>query len=449
MSEKHENAPSPNRLLSHALKVACASAPLGEGAVKTAELVAGRSYTLRFAKNREMPSARFPCCVAIYDASGALLVGALNGDGLTARNGWLTFTAARTGTHYVVTIGHKDHASSFEFSIANCSPAAMPAKPEAELSPHGVADLGDIAGPEASGVPVARHFGAGRKTVPIRFALTATRRVCFGLRLPETEAALCLQDVDGTVLCRRAFADETGEWISRTLAPGVYHLRLEMSGDNDQCFTLLYRTYTDDEPSVDVLHAITIHQELSGLSEFALLTRKRNDDRNERGTSVGKIPVGDPDTDWLRYTLIAGNESGLFELDEHTGELFFKGSGDLVFDGTKEFKLRVRASDGERSEDETVVVWATNTPETGSIDSDAVREVAQPVSYGRRISLGRVAGNAPPGLPVRYRLVAGNEDGFFELDEETGELFFTGSAEDLERIDTALKLSFRADTSRH
>ncbi len=448
MFETVADGPGLSWLVAHTLKIACTSVPLGDGAVETVELVAGRSYTLRFTRRHGMRATRFPSCVAVYETSGTLLVGALNGDGQTDRNGWLTFTAARTGTHYVVTIGHKSHATSFEFSIARIRPSAAPAESEVERSPHGATDLGDIAGLEASRAPVAPHFGTGRKTVPVRFSLTATRRVCFGLRLPDAEAVLCLQDAGGTVLSRRAIADK-GEWISMTLDPGAYLARIEMSDDSDHAFTLHYCACTDDGRSVAVLDAGRMGRELSAIRMSPQYTNKGDSDRNARRCSMGIVPVGKCGSGWLHYSLIAGNESGLFELDERTGELFFKGSGELVFDGAGEFRLRVRASDGERSADETVVVSAANVPRTGAIESDIVRETAELASYGTRISLGTLSNKVPPGLPVRYRLVAGNDDGLFELDEETGELFFTGSAEDFDLLEAGLELSFRLETSRH
>ena len=448
MLEAHEDIPSPQRLLSHTLTAACASAPLGDGEVRTVELVGGCSYALQFSRAGDRHSTRYPVCVAVYEGSGTLLIGAMNGDGRADRNGGLTFMAARTGTHYVVSVGQEGHETSFEFSIARTSRVAVPAEPDTEMFSHGVGDLGDIAGLEAAGVPIAHFFGAGKETEYVGFELSETRRVCFGLRLPQAEAALTLQDAEGTELCRRRFAGK-GEWISMPLGPGKYRARVQMSDESSRAFTLHYRACVDDARALDLLDARTTGGDHNGTETPRQQTRRCNADRRTRGVSLGRVPVGDGNTAWLRYRLIGGNDSGLFRLDEYTGELFFTGSRWPFLDGTTRFELTVRASGSEGSEDETVVISATEARESGTMESDATQDAAQLAPCSARTSLGTLSENVPAGMPVRYRLVGGNEAGLFELDEDTGELFFIGSAEDLDSNGAGVELSIRLDIQRH
>lgn len=421
MFENHELASGPHRFLAHTLRFACSATPLGDGEVKAVELLAGYAYTLQFTEClKRYGTPRYPSCVAIYEAAGTLLAGAMNGSGESCRNGRFTFTASRSGTHYVVAVGHRDHLASFKFTVTEATSPATPAEPGAEPALSGASDLGDIAGLEASGVPIAHFHGAGQGVAFVRFTLTETRRICLALRLPDSEAELSLEDAGRTVLCRRKFANASGEWISATLAPGTYHARVEMPDDTDRAFALQYRACAEEAIPVAA-----------------------------RGVSLGAIPIGEQGTDWLRYRLVGGNDTGIFELDERTGELFLNSSQEDFRDGGETFELTVCASDGKRSEDRKVMVSATTVPGSPAFGADAVPDRLSPAGNGTRVSLGTVSEGALMGVPVRYRLVGGNESGLFDLNEATGELFFTGTAEDFELIRNRFELTVRVDTRRH
>ena len=421
MYENHELTPEPQRFLAHTQRFACSATPLGDGEVEPVELVAGYAYTLQFTECLERyGTPRYPSCVAVYEAAGTLLAGAMNGSGENGRNGRLTFTAWRSGTHYVVAVGHRDRLASFKFTVTEATSPITPAEPEPELAFSGGADLGDITGMEASGVPIAHFHGAGQGVAIVRFTLTETRRICLALRLPDTEGELGLVDAGGTVLCRREFADASGEWISATLAPGTYHARVEMPDDTDRAFALRYRACAAEAIPVGA-----------------------------RGVSLGVIPVGDQGADWLHYKLVGGNDTGYFELDERTGELFFNGSEEDIRDGAAKFELTVRASDREGSKYQTVTVSAATVPEPPAYSADAISDYLTPAGYDTRMSLGTVFDPVPADVPLRYCLVGGNELGLFELNEATGELFFTGSAEEFELIRDRFRLSVRTKTHRH
>ena len=168
-----------------------------------------------------------------------------------------------------------------------------------------------------------------------------------------------------------------------------------------------------------------------------------------RGVSLGIISVGEEGEDWLHYRLVGGNDTGFFELDERTGELFFNGTEEDFLDGSATFILTVRACDRERSEDQTVTVTAAAAPESPAISADAISDYLKQAGYEPRISLGTLFGRAPLDTPVRYRLVGGNESGLFNLDETTGELIFNGSAEELELIWSRFELAVSVDDNRH
>ena len=62
------------------------------------------------------------------------------------------------------------------------------------------------------------------------------------------------------------------------------------------------------------------------------------------------------------YSLVG--DSGSFEIDETSGELFYNGSGEDYESGTTQFTLTVRASDGSETADTTVTVNLTDVEET-------------------------------------------------------------------------------------
>lgn len=167
------------------------------------------------------------------------------------------------------------------------------------------------------------------------------------------------------------------------------------------------------------------------------------------GTSLGTVPVGEQDANWQSYRLVGGNDTGFFDIDERTGELFFYGTEEDFRDGPAKFTLIVRASDGVRSEDQTVVVSAATLPESPAFAADSISDNLSLSGYGTRNSLGTVFGGAPMGVPSRYSLVGGNPAELFEMDEATGELFFYGSAEDFELIRDLIGLSVRVKTHFH
>ena len=75
--------------------------------------------------------------------------------------------------------------------------------------------------------------------------------------------------------------------------------------------------------------------------------------------SLGTVAATDPDDDPVAYSIEGGNESGSFEIDAASGELFYIGTGeDYESDATRfdrmvagrEYQI-VRASDGTNSAD--------------------------------------------------------------------------------------------------
>ena len=108
-----------------------------------------------------------------------------------------------------------------------------------------------------------------------------------------------------------------------------------------------------------------------------------NADGSTDRVSLGTVAATDPEGTTLGYSLVGGNESGLFELDAASGELFYKGGGEDYESGTTRFTLTVRASDGSETTDTTVTVNLTDVDE--AVDpqaADGEQATPQTVSEG-------------------------------------------------------------------
>ena len=171
-----------------------------------------------------------------------------------------------------------------------------------------------------------------------------------------------------------------------------------------------------------------------------------NADGGTNRVSLGTVSATDPEDGAVSYSIEGGNESGSFELDAETGELFYTGSGEDFESSSRQFELTVRAGDGSLHSDVTVTVTVTDVQEAPAFGQEnyafSLTENAEGDTI--RLSLGRVSAADPEDVAVEYSLVAGNGAGLFELDAETGDLFYVGSGEDYESGSTRFELTVRA-----
>ena len=408
------------------------------------EMTAGRAYTALLADHPQQPvDSRFPRRVAVYDATGAFVAGAVSGEHRQSLDILCTFAPTRSGTHYLEARGCSFSLDAPEPHDADGDPLRSTAKPILHVARADATDLGDITATHGTHVPIARFHGNVERIAFVRFALTEHRLVSFGLRNHRTGAELFLENAEGTALCGRTHADSADEWMSAALAPGTYYTRVRTTRSEGRPVILRYRLSAASEGIVPEFERPTGQrrdQTAPSARANGMHAPSGRVNGNEAGVSLGTVTNPDTAGKTVRHRLVGGNEAGLFELHARTGELFFTGTEANVERGTTEFVLIVRTDDGERSEDRPVAVSVTNA-DTLSADRRA--------SGDGRISLGRVSAASSPGVALRYRLASGNESGLFEVDETTGELFFKGAVEDLEDAETGFQLTVHVDAERH
>ena len=167
-----------------------------------------------------------------------------------------------------------------------------------------------------------------------------------------------------------------------------------------------------------------------------------NTDGSADRVSLGTVVATDPEGATPTYSLVG--DSGSFEIDATSGELFYTGSGEDFESDTTRFTLTVRASDGSDTTDTTVTVTVTDVDEAPTfVEASYTFALAENTDGSTdRVSLGTVAATDPEGVTPAYSLVG--DSGSFEIDATSGELFYTGSGEDHESDTTRFTLTVRA-----
>ena len=432
------------------------SKALSNRKVTAVDLLAGRTYTLQLAnRNADRQAPRHPIRLAVHDEAGALVATATLGNHTGQPNYAMTFVATRSGTHYVVAVGNTGELQLHAEGI----PPGPATETDGSDARAGATDLGDITDVDGPRLSFKNIRDAGEGVAYCRFTLTHPKRMSLALKLLNANAELELEDLNGEVICTRENFHAEGEWMWVTLHPGTYYARVDIPTDGDHVFVLRYRVSAADPNALEVIDGQSIApRQRFTIPAFAFGANYRTGTPAEPGhgstfrISLGTVSTGELPGHRHRYRLIGGNELEFFELDERTGELFFIGSEADVNDGTSDFDLIVRASDGERSVDKPVPITIARVLEPlefGTRSKQPVSAASIKSPHGPRISLGTVSGVPPLAFPVSYRLVSGNEAGLFELDEATGELFFNGTTEDFEKSEGGFQLAVRAEVNRN
>ena len=211
---------------------------------------------------------------------------------------------------------------------------------------------------------------------------------------------------------------------------------------------------SDAAHTVDTTVTVTVTDEGEapgfGEESYAFELAENVDGRVNR-ISLGTVTATDPDSDAVRYSLLDGNDSSLFAIEETSGELFYVGAGEDFEGGVTSYELTVRASDAAHTVDTTVTVTVTDAAEAPAFAEESYAfELAENVD-GRvnRLSLGTVTATDPDSDTVRYSLLGGNDSSLFAIEETSGELFYVGAGEDFEGGVTSYEVTVRASDAAH
>ncbi|MFY0654331.1 MAG: cadherin domain-containing protein [Cyclobacteriaceae bacterium] len=147
-------------------------------------------------------------------------------------------------------------------------------------------------------------------------------------------------------------------------------------------------------------------------SEFSV------DEDLESGSTIGSISASDPNNDLLIYTILSGDENDALEVDS-AGELKLRANSNLDFESISLFELEVLVSDGKLTVISAITVNVNNIDEVPEV-SDQSFSIDENSLNG--VEIGIIEGSDPEGASLIFSVDSGNSDGFFSLNESTGQI---------------------------
>ncbi len=169
----------------------------------------------------------------------------------------------------------------------------------------------------------------------------------------------------------------------------------------------------------------TVEIQLSNVNEPPQITKQefQLEENSQPGTLVGRLTAADPDSgDNLRFRFTAGNEDGLFILDEHTGEITVNDDAALDYEAANRiWWLTVQVIDGSElgaASDVGINLVDVNEP---PVIAEQSFELTDDVQTGTEV--GQVAAtDFDQDTALTFEIAAGKEDGAFAIDPQTGTL---------------------------
>ncbi|MDW3193847.1 MAG: cadherin domain-containing protein [Cytophagales bacterium] len=149
-------------------------------------------------------------------------------------------------------------------------------------------------------------------------------------------------------------------------------------------------------------------------------------ENSEVGTEVGTIEASDPEAGELTFTISSGNAQGAFALDEDTGLLTVADSEPLNYELTSNFQFTVDISDSEGLITTINVIVNLLDVDDGEMVNEFPISENQQFEFNENPSagfeIGFIEATDPEGGSLTYNILIGNEDGAFDLEENTGRL---------------------------
>ena len=180
------------------------------------------------------------------------------------------------------------------------------------------------------------------------------------------------------------------------------------------------------------------------------------DENSSNGTSVGTVAATDPASltlfDW---TIVSGNDDGLFNLDQTSGELTILDNSTLDFEVTESYDLTITVSNGFVTSDPEIVTininnLNDNVPVVGPSQNFSVDENAPNSTVVGTIT----ASDADAGTAFAdWSIIDGNDDGILALDPNTGTLTIADNTlldfENIQSLTITVSVSDGTNTSQN
>ena len=328
------------------------------------ELVAGRTYRIDLeGAATGKGTLADPFLRWLRDSSGNGLHGTRDNDGGEGLNPRQVFTPQWSGTYYITASGQGDSVGTYTLRVTDTSLQQAPAFGQESYA----FTLAENADGALFGIAVGSVSATDPEGAPVTYSIEAGDR----------DGLFMVDAATGLVVYLGAGEDYESGTTS-------YELTVRASDGQLTADTTVTVNVTD----VAEAPAFAYASYAFGLAE--------NADGSAARVSLGMVSATDPEGASVGYSIVGGNESGSFEIDAASGELFYVGTGEDYEAGAAQFDLTIRASDGALSADAAVSVAVTDAPEQ-TIAAPADPEILQTVSelagedFSRNISTaGRI-----------------------------------------------------------
>ncbi|MBN2598763.1 MAG: cadherin domain-containing protein [Marinifilaceae bacterium] len=128
--------------------------------------------------------------------------------------------------------------------------------------------------------------------------------------------------------------------------------------------------------------------------------------------AIGELNTTDPENNTLSYSILSGNDDGIFSINSE-GKLLLEKKVD--FESKDQHSLMVDVSDGEFNTNATVLVNVVNVNEAPVVN-DATYLIQENASISTEI--GKLDASDPENDDLNYSITSGNEDGIFSISSE-------------------------------
>jgi VCBS repeat-containing protein len=201
--------------------------------------------------------------------------------------------------------------------------------------------------------------------------------------------------------------------------------RAALDFEQIKTFNLQVRATDNGSPAASSVATVTIN--VLNANEPPVIDDQtfRINENSAVGTTVGGLVWFDPDagTFFPTFTIVSGNETGAFAINQTTGRITVANRSALNFETTPTFRLNVRLTDnGTPSLSDTAVI-------TVNLNDVNEEPVVNDQSFSLRINsaVGTVVGNVAASDPdqgqrLNFGITGGNTNNAFRIDPTTGRI---------------------------